>query len=59
MVSIMNPWKVVDVPRDVFGPYVNDVWAFRTPDGKLVKHVSCWRRATERSFERSRAEQSF
>ena len=34
----MNSWKVVEVRRDVFGPYVNDVWAFRTPDGKLIKH---------------------
>src|SRR2546421_3970519 len=34
----MNTWKVVEVRRDVFGPYVNDVWAFRTPEGKLIKH---------------------
>lgn len=38
IVHTMNTWKVVDVRRDVFGPYVNDVWAFRTPEGKLVKH---------------------
>jgi ketosteroid isomerase-like protein len=38
VVHTMNTWKVIEVRRDVFGPYVNDVWAFRTPDGKVVKH---------------------
>jgi hypothetical protein len=34
----MNSWKLIEVRRDVFGPYVNDVWSFRAPDGKLIKH---------------------
>jgi len=38
IVNSMNTWKLVDVRRDVFGPYVNDVWTFRTADGKLIKH---------------------
>jgi ketosteroid isomerase-like protein len=38
VVHTMNTWKVIKVRRDVFGPYVNDVWTFRTPEGKLVKH---------------------
>ena len=38
VVRMMNTWKVIDIRRDVFGPYVNDVWAFRSPDGKVIKH---------------------
>jgi len=38
IVHAMNTWKFVRMRRDVFGPYVNDVWTFRTPDGKEVKH---------------------
>lgn len=38
IVNSMNTWKLVNVRRDVFGPYVNDVWTFRTADGKLIKH---------------------
>jgi hypothetical protein len=38
VVHSMNTWKLIDVRRDVFGPYVNDVWSFRTPEGKVVKH---------------------
>ncbi|MFL5613053.1 MAG: hypothetical protein ACJ796_05270 [Gemmatimonadaceae bacterium] len=38
IVHMMNTMKLIDVRRDVFGPYVNDVWSFRTPDGKVVKH---------------------
>ena len=38
IVHSMNTWKLVNVRRDVFGPFVNDVWTFRTPDGKLLKH---------------------
>jgi hypothetical protein len=38
IVRMMNTFKLVRMRRDVFGPYVNDVWTFRTLDGKELKH---------------------
>ena len=37
-VDAMNTFELIEARRDVFGPYVNDVWSFRTPEGKVVKH---------------------